>query len=203
MTKRFAPYLALAIFASAAAVPASAVDFEADVKPILLSNCVECHGDPTNKINGDLNMLVPEEFSRRIGQGTYLKDDFVIVPGKPEESEIYKRISLPADHDDRMPPRRKTPDPLLPSQVATIKSWIQEGAAFESGAAPMTTKTEAPDKTALQTWVSTTGTEIKAYFVSFDGTNVTLKSEDGQVKPFPMSVFSAESQALVKKLAEQ
>ena len=31
-------------------------------------------------------------------------DDAIVVPGKPDES-TYTRVVLPADHDDRMPPK--------------------------------------------------------------------------------------------------
>jgi serine/threonine protein kinase len=49
----------------------------------------------------------------------------VIVPGKPEDSELYKLITS-SDEDVRMPPSEEKP--LSPEAIATIRQWIQEGA---------------------------------------------------------------------------
>ena len=55
----------------------------------------------------------------------------VLVPGKPEESELIARI-LHADPDERMPPAEfAEKKPLQPQQVETLKRWIAEGAKFE------------------------------------------------------------------------
>lgn len=50
-----------------------------------------------------------------------------IVPGKPDDSLLLQRISLPAGHDDIMPPEG---DPVTPEEIAAVRSWITEGAAF-------------------------------------------------------------------------
>jgi mono/diheme cytochrome c family protein len=49
----------------------------------------------------------------------------VIVPGKPEESELYKLITS-TDEEAMMPP--STEDRLPPEAIATIRQWILEGA---------------------------------------------------------------------------
>jgi hypothetical protein len=49
----------------------------------------------------------------------------VVVPEKPEESELYKLITS-TDKDSRMPPSGKKP--LPPEAIATIRQWIEEGA---------------------------------------------------------------------------
>jgi mono/diheme cytochrome c family protein len=49
----------------------------------------------------------------------------VVVPGNPEDSELYKLITSP-DEDSRMPPSEQRP--LPPEAIATIRQWIQEGA---------------------------------------------------------------------------
>jgi mono/diheme cytochrome c family protein len=49
----------------------------------------------------------------------------VVVPGKPEESELYQLITS-TDKDSRMPPSGKSP--LPPEAIATIRQWIEEGA---------------------------------------------------------------------------
>lgn len=47
-----------------------------------------------------------------------------IVPGKAETSDFYKRIILPAGHDDIMP---KKGDPLTKAQIELVKNWINQG----------------------------------------------------------------------------
>ena len=88
------------------------VDFAKSVQGIFEARCIDCHGSKKQK--GDL---------RLDSQETALAE--VIKPGKSGESELYKHISLPADHEDIMPPKG---DPLTKEQIATIKQWIDEGA---------------------------------------------------------------------------
>src|SRR3546814_6064659 len=49
-----------------------------------------------------------------------------IVPGDPENSELYRRITLPEDHDEFMPAEGKTG--FNEDQVALIRWWIEQGA---------------------------------------------------------------------------
>ncbi len=88
------------------------VDFAKSVQGIFEARCIDCHGSKKQK--GDL---------RLDSQEAALAE--VIKPGKSGESELYKNISLPADHEDIMPPKG---DPLTKEQIATIKQWIDEGA---------------------------------------------------------------------------
>ena len=48
----------------------------------------------------------------------------VVIPGKPEQSELYKRL-ITDDEEDRMPPDDA---PLSPQEIDTIRRWISEGA---------------------------------------------------------------------------
>ena len=48
-----------------------------------------------------------------------------IVPGEPEESEMIKRITHD-DPEERMP---KGAVPLSKEEIATLRRWIDEGAA--------------------------------------------------------------------------
>lgn len=88
------------------------VDFAKSVQGIFEARCIDCHGPKKQK--GDL---------RLDSQEAALAE--VIKPGKSGESELYKHISLPADHEDIMPAKG---DPLTKEQIATIKQWIDEGA---------------------------------------------------------------------------
>lgn len=93
-----------------------AVDFVKDVEPILAKRCFECHGPKKDK--GDFRMHTLAEIEKAEG---------LLVKGKPEESTLFQRISLPADDADIMPPKG---DPLTAAEQETIKKWIAEGASF-------------------------------------------------------------------------
>jgi len=56
------------------------------------------------------------------------KDGKVIMPGNAKESEMIKRLLLPVDNEDHMPPKEK-PQPSE-NQIALLEWWISQGAAF-------------------------------------------------------------------------
>ena len=57
------------------------------------------------------------------------KDGPVIIPGNAEKSEMAKRLSLPRDDDDHMPPKEK-PQPTE-QEIALIHWWIASGAPLD------------------------------------------------------------------------
>src|SRR4051794_30365929 len=114
------PVAVLAILAKAHAD--DKVDFAKSIQPILEKRCIECHGSKKQK--GDL---------RLDSKGAALKggkDAKAIVPEKPEESDMCRRISLKPGDDDIMPPKG---DPLTKEQIDLIKKWISEGATWPEG----------------------------------------------------------------------
>jgi hypothetical protein len=107
---------------SAAPAPAPAsVDF-AQVQSVLETKCLECHNPSKEK--GKLLMHTAEALLKGGESGTSL------VAGKPAESELIKRLILPADHDDIMPPKG---GPLAAKDVDVLKRWIAEGAKWPRG----------------------------------------------------------------------
>ena len=88
------------------------------VRPIFNQRCFSCHND--DKTRGGLNLARYE----KVMKGG--KDGEVIAPGKPQESDLYRRITLPREDKAAMPADGKTP--LTASQVAIIRWWIQSGA---------------------------------------------------------------------------
>jgi uncharacterized membrane protein len=95
-----------------------AVAYSDVVKPILQTKCYSCHG-PT-KQKGGLRM----DDSLRLMKGG--KDGVVIKPGKGDASEMIKRMLLPLDDDDHMPPKEKSQPSA--EQIALIHWWIDNGA---------------------------------------------------------------------------
>ena len=93
------------------------INFSEQVWPILKENCFQCHG--ADKQKGSLRLDRVTEIA------TLVEEGHVIKPHKPEESELFELISLPAGHDDRMPAEG---DPLSEKQIEIIEQWISEGA---------------------------------------------------------------------------
>lgn len=118
MKTSFAPAaFAVAFGLAAAASGADKIDFALDVKPLLESTCLSCHGP--EKPKGGLQLMTKALALKGGDDGTAL------VPGKPSESPLYATTILPPGHDDIMPPKG---DPLTKTQADTLKKWIEQGA---------------------------------------------------------------------------
>ncbi|MES2920271.1 MAG: DUF1553 domain-containing protein [Verrucomicrobiota bacterium] len=100
------------------------LSFNRDIRPILSENCFLCHGQDPEHRGGDLRLDVREEAVAAREEGA------AIVPGKPAESAILKRI-LSTDPDVVMPPPKAHLAALKPTEIRTLEKWIEEGAAYE------------------------------------------------------------------------
>ncbi len=98
----------------------AAVSFRKDIAPILVKKCVTCHGPEKSKGAYRLDTF---ELLLRSGESK----SPAILPGKPEESQLYQRVTA-KDEDDRMPQKD---DPLPSEQIAQIERWIKAGASFD------------------------------------------------------------------------
>ena len=107
------------LLSTAASQAAEPINFSKEVKPILESACLSCHG--AEKPKGDLSIHTRAAAISGGESGTSL------VPGKPDESLLYTLTILPADDDDIMPPKG---DPLTKAQTNVLKRWIEEGAEW-------------------------------------------------------------------------
>ena len=99
---------------------AAAVDFTKQIQPIFTKHCVGCHGE--KKKLGKLRLHNIGAIQERAAVDVHL-----LVAGNPDESELYERISLPADHKKRMP---KKADPLPKEKIDLIRLWIEQGAVL-------------------------------------------------------------------------
>jgi hypothetical protein len=106
-------------FAAQATVP---LNYDRDVRPILSENCFPCHGQDGKK------RMVGLRLDSFAGATADRGGRAALSPGKPEFSEIYKRISA-ADKSRRMPPPFSNRT-LNPEQIATLKRWIEEGGKY-------------------------------------------------------------------------
>lgn len=84
------------------------------VAPILRRRCGECHlGEHA------MGGLRVDDYEKMVAE-------LDIVPGKPDQSTLVKRMLLPMGHDDRMPPSDKPQ--ATASETEAIRIWIAKGA---------------------------------------------------------------------------
>ncbi len=119
--------VALALIGSpalAAETPLPAVvEFNRDVRPILSDNCFACHGPDKDARKADLRLDTEE--GATADRGGYRP----LVAGKPQESELYLRVSA-ADQKQRMPPA-KFGKKLTARQIEVMRRWIEQGAKWQ------------------------------------------------------------------------
>ncbi|MEO2017774.1 MAG: PSD1 and planctomycete cytochrome C domain-containing protein [Fuerstiella sp.] len=126
MTSILAGALLASVVCLSAAPVASAqtdVSFGRDVRPILSNNCFFCHGPDEAERQADLRLDTREGLFASLGNVR------TIVPGDAEQSELYQRL-ITEDQDDRMPPKDSGHE-LTKKQIATLGTWIQQGAKWE------------------------------------------------------------------------
>jgi hypothetical protein len=104
--------------AAASPQPAVPVDFARDIQPILETQCYECHGAKKSKADLRLDGRAKAMEGGETGAA--------IIPGDSEKSLLVRRL-LGLDGDDQMP---KDGDPLPAAQIALIRAWIDQGAAW-------------------------------------------------------------------------
>jgi hypothetical protein len=107
-----------------AAVSQNTVSFNRDIRPILSDTCFLCHGPDKSSRKAGLRLDLREEATKKTKSGI-----IPIVPGKPEESEIIRRI-FATDKYEVMPPPDAHKE-LTAQQKELIKRWVVEGAVYE------------------------------------------------------------------------
>ncbi len=127
-----------------AAVPARAVSFLREVRPILAQHCFQCHGPDEAARKGKLRLdLKDHALAERKGA-------HVIAPKDPDGSLVWERVTT----DD---PRRKMPpegaQSLTEKQLATLKLWIEQGAKWEEHWSFVPATKPAIPRVADRSWV--------------------------------------------------
>ncbi|RLS81495.1 MAG: DUF1549 domain-containing protein [Planctomycetota bacterium] len=96
------------------------LDFNRDIRPILAENCFYCHGQDSNKRQGDLRLDLRES---AIQPGA-------IVPGDAPKSKLVQRMHA-TDPETMMPPP-KSNRRLSAEQKQLLERWISAGAVYQS-----------------------------------------------------------------------
>ena len=114
-----------AVIAASKTLPET-IDYNWDVRPILSQNCFRCHGLATSTRKAGLRLDIAESAYAKLPEEP---DKRAVVPGRPEESELVRRITS-VDPDERMPPK-DSHKILSPTEVATLVKWIDQGAQYK------------------------------------------------------------------------
>lgn len=123
--------LASVLFASVAhpgfAAPPAApvIDFDRQVRPILSNNCFKCHGPDEEVREAGLRLDRRPEALEPADSGKP-----AIIPGKPDESTLVKRISS-RDRKFVMPPP-KTNKTLSETEKSVLREWVAQGARYQT-----------------------------------------------------------------------
>ena len=116
-------FLAAAVSAGAPQEPerptGPAIDYYGEIQPLFAIHCVRCHGPDVRKNGLRLDLKDSLLKGGRSGRPA-------VVPGKPGESEILRRVAS-TDPDEAMPPKGEK---LKSGDIARLKRWIEEGAAW-------------------------------------------------------------------------
>jgi hypothetical protein len=103
------------------------ISYNYHVRPILSDKCFKCHGPDLNKMEAGLRLDLPEYAFAPLKE---TKGAYALVPGKPDSSELYRRV-ISTDPGYMMP----TPDShlgaLSPEEQTIIRKWIEQGAEYE------------------------------------------------------------------------
>jgi len=108
----------IVVFASQAyALEPTKVDYASQIKPILVKNCISCHG--VEKQKGGLRLDAGASIIRGGNSGP------ILIPGKSNESKILHAVEG-KDPETRMPPMPKAL--ISKEQAALIATWVDQGA---------------------------------------------------------------------------
>ena len=148
------------------------IDYNTQVKPIFNRKCISCHGGVKAKSN--FSLLFREDAMKPAKSGKY-----PIVPGKPGQSELIRRITE-KDEEERMPYKH---EPLTKDEISILRKWIKQGAEWGEHWAYVPVK--QPELPGIKNeWIRN---DIDQY--------IYQKLEDEKLKPSP----EADKQTLLRR----
>jgi hypothetical protein len=109
-----------------AAIP-DTVSYNFDIRPILSDKCFKCHGPDANHREAHLRLDIQDSAYAPL---KVTKGAFAIVPGKPDQSELLKRVGS-SDATYRMPPPDAHLGALTGQETKLFEKWIRQGARYE------------------------------------------------------------------------
>ncbi|HKQ74529.1 MAG TPA: DUF1549 domain-containing protein, partial [Blastocatellia bacterium] len=103
---------------------AQEVQFNRDIRPLLSDRCFYCHGPDEKNRKAGLRLDTFEGATK--DRGGYR----AIAPGKPDESELLRRVTA-HDAGEVMPPPRAKKPAVTPQEAELLRRWIAQGAKYE------------------------------------------------------------------------
>lgn len=107
--------------ASPVASQEDGISFRAQVAPLLIDNCLACHGP--KKAEGGYRV---DSFERLALAGD--SGEAALTAGNVDQSELLRRI-VSEDESERMPLEG---DPMAAEHIELIKTWIAQGAKYDA-----------------------------------------------------------------------
>ncbi|WP_040680008.1 PSD1 and planctomycete cytochrome C domain-containing protein [Niabella aurantiaca] len=103
------------------------ISYNYDVRPILSDKCFACHGPDRNKQEAGLRLDIEANAKAPLRE---TKGAYAIVPGKPDASELIKRITS-TDSSYQMPVPESHLGALNEKEIDILTRWIEQGAHYE------------------------------------------------------------------------
>lgn len=94
------------------------IDFETQIVPLFQEHCVRCHSDA--HAEGEFSLSTP----------AHLEENGYVVSGEPGQSYLLDLVVSTTGEKPDMP---REGNALSPSDVETLRRWIQQGAHWKSG----------------------------------------------------------------------
>lgn len=124
------------------------ISYNFQIRPILSDKCYNCHGPDANKRQAGLRLDIAEEAYKALQEHPRAH---ALVPGNPDLSELFVRVST-TDTSIMMPPPTSHRPALTEEEIALIKKWIQQGAKYEKHWAFVPPKKVALPKVKNKEW---------------------------------------------------
>ncbi len=115
--------IAVAWVVLCASAVAGRPEYNRDIRPILADKCFACHGPDAAHREADLRL------DQRDAAISAHDGRTAIVPGRPDESELIRRI-VAADPDTKMPPT-ESGKTLTSAEITLLTEWISQGAEYQ------------------------------------------------------------------------
>jgi hypothetical protein len=129
----------------AASHEVDALAFNRDIRPILSNKCFTCHGPDESKRLSALRLDTEKGILADLG------GRFAVVPSKPAESELIRRITS-HDATRRMPPTYSGKK-LSRSEIELLQRWVSDGAKWQQHWSFLTPqRPRVPKVTAPKRW---------------------------------------------------
>ncbi|HLQ44630.1 MAG TPA: c-type cytochrome domain-containing protein, partial [Planctomycetaceae bacterium] len=100
-----------------------AIDFNRDIRPILSNTCFKCHGPDEKERQAGLRLD-----SQAGATATLESGKAAVVFGKPEESELVRRVTTD-NPDEHMPPA-SSGKKLEAREVELLRAWLKQGTPY-------------------------------------------------------------------------